>query len=101
MPGCRQNYVPLGSQSQPTATHALVELLVARALPAKNKVLTSGAHPGTPINVMKARVGEHPEQPNALNRLLTRRLGQLIYFKIPPQPKWRWRRMGYGRSSPG
>ena len=33
VPGCRGNYVPLGLQSQPTATHALVELLAARALP--------------------------------------------------------------------
>ena len=49
-----------------------------------NKVLTSGAHPGMPINVREARVGENPEQPNALNRLQKRRLGWLIYFKIPP-----------------
>ena len=38
MPGCRGNYVPLGFQSQPAATHAPVELLAARALPAKNKL---------------------------------------------------------------
>ena len=35
MPGCRGNYVPLGFQSQPAATHTGVELLAARALPAK------------------------------------------------------------------
>ena len=35
MPGCRGNYVPLGFQSQPAATHTPVELLAARALPAK------------------------------------------------------------------
>ena len=35
VPGCRGNYVPLGFQSQPTATHAPVELLATRALPAK------------------------------------------------------------------
>ena len=35
VPGCRGNYVPLGFQSQPTATHTPVELLAARALPAK------------------------------------------------------------------
>ena len=35
VPGCRGNYVPLGFQSQPTATHVPVELLATRALPAK------------------------------------------------------------------
>ena len=35
VPGCRGNYVSLGFQNQPTATHAPVELLAARALPAK------------------------------------------------------------------
>ena len=49
-----------------------------------NKVLTSRAHPGMPINVMEAQVGENPEQPNALNCLQKRRPGWLIYFKIPP-----------------
>ena len=38
VPGCRGNYVPLGFQSQPTATHPPVELLATRALPAKNKL---------------------------------------------------------------
>ena len=38
VPGCTGNYVPLGFQSQPTATHASVELLATRALPAKNKL---------------------------------------------------------------
>ena len=38
MPGCRGNYVPLGFQSQPAATHTPVELLAARALPAKKKL---------------------------------------------------------------
>ena len=38
VPGCRGNYVPLGFQSQPTATHTPVELLATRALPAKNKL---------------------------------------------------------------
>ena len=38
VPGCRGNYVPLGFQSQPTANHALVGLLAARALPTKNKL---------------------------------------------------------------
>ena len=48
-------------QSQPTATHALVGLLATRALPTKiNQVLISGAHPGTPINVMYARVWGGP-----------------------------------------
>ena len=67
MPGCRGNYVPLGSQSQPAATHTPVELLAARALPAKiNQNSISGAHPGTPINVMQLRSGEDPELRNTL-----------------------------------
>ena len=60
----------LWATSQPTATHALVGLLVARALPAKiNKVLISGAHPGTPINVTELRFGEDLEHQSTLNRL--------------------------------
>ena len=46
-----------GLQSQPAATHALVELLAARALAAKNKLrVNQRAHPGMPINVTEARV---------------------------------------------
>ena len=52
----------LWATSKPTATHALVGLLAARALPAKiNKVLISGAHPGMPINVTELRSGEDLE----------------------------------------
>ena len=48
-------------QSQSTATHALVGLLAARALPTKiNEVLISVAHPGMPINVMYAWVWGRP-----------------------------------------
>ena len=47
----------LQASSQPTATHALVGLLAARALPTKiNEVLISKAHPGMPINVIEAQV---------------------------------------------
>ena len=67
VPGCKGNYVPLGFQSQPTATHAPVELLAARVLPAKNKLSSiSVAHPGTPINVMQPRSGEDPKLQNTL-----------------------------------
>ena len=60
----------LWATSQPTATHALVELLATRALPAKiDKVLISGAHPGTPINVTALRSGEDLEHQSTLNCL--------------------------------
>ena len=60
----------LWATSQPTATHALVGLLAARALPAKiNKVLISGANPGTPINVMALQSGEDLEHQSTLNCL--------------------------------
>ena len=57
----------LWASSQPTATHAPVELLAARALPAKiNYSSISVAHPGMPINVMQLRSGEDPELQNTL-----------------------------------
>ena len=67
VPGCRGIYVPLGFQSQPTATYAPVELLAARALPAKNKLrINQQAHPGMPINVMQPGSGEDPKLQNTL-----------------------------------
>ena len=60
----------LRATSQPTVTHTLVRLLAARILPAKiNKVLISGAHPGTPINVMALWSGEDLEHQSTLNHL--------------------------------
>ena len=55
----------LWASSQSTATHAPVELLATRALPAKiNKGSISVAHPGMPINVMQLRSGEDQKLQN-------------------------------------
>ena len=69
----------LWATSQPTATHTLMELWAARALPSKI---------GMPINVMGLWSGDNLKHQNTLNHLQKEAGLPIYYLTTPPTKRW-------------